>query len=116
MPIRDLLESLPLVVARRLSARDGYFTAGRMFALVGDSTLWLRLPAPTGNALLEAERGQPLVGVTIPSPLAWVAVPFDRLDGEELHDLILTAHQSVRTASRRARRSPARRRRTRTSA
>ena len=117
MPIREILGSLPFVVTRRLSARDGYFTAGRMFALVGETTLWLRLPMPTSAALLEADRGQPLVETSIPTPLAWVAVPHATLGSDELHDLILTAHHSVRTVSRKGRRdrSPARRRRTRVS-
>lgn len=118
MPIRDLLDTLPFVVVRRLSAREGYFTAGRMFALAGESTLWLRLPVPASAALLEADRAHPLVGPAVPTGLTWVAVPLDNLADEELRDLIASAHQSVRAASRKARRdrSPSRRRRARASA
>lgn len=101
-----------------MSARDGFFTAGRMFALVGETSLWLRLPVPTTTALVEENRGQPLVGASIPSQLTWVAVELPPADPAELHHLVLTAHQAVRAASRRSRRdrTPARRRRSRSSA
>jgi len=118
MSIRDLLSALPFVVVRRLSAREGYFTAGRMFALAGEATLWLRLPVPASAALLEADRGQALVGPVVPTPLTWVAVPLAEVAEEELRELVASAHQSVRASSRKSRRdrSPNRRRRTRASA
>ncbi|MGE0442521.1 MAG: hypothetical protein AB7L66_10045 [Gemmatimonadales bacterium] len=113
MSIQQLLLSLPFVVTRRLNGRDGYFTAGRMFALVGDASLMLRLPVPASAALVETDRAVPLVDAAIPSPLTWVTVPADRLEPAELHDLALKAHQAVRAARRRARRdgTPPRRRR-----
>ncbi len=111
MSIRETLESLPSVASRRVNAREGYFTAGRMFALVAETTIWLRLPHPT-------ECGMALVESPIPNGLTWVAVPVPATDPAELHDLILQSHQAVRLASRRARRdrSTVRRRRIRTSA
>lgn len=118
MSIRETLESLPSVASRRVNAREGYFTAGRMFALVADTTIWLRLPLPTGAQVVEAELGMALVESPIPNGLTWVAVPVPATDPVELHDLILQSHQAVRQASRRARRdrSTVRRRRVRTSA
>jgi len=101
-----------------MSARDGFFTAGRMFALLGETSLWLRLPVPATTALVEAERGQPLVAPSIPTHLTWVAVALPAADPAELHHLVLTSHQAIRSASRRSRRdrAPARRRRSRSSA
>jgi hypothetical protein len=112
MPIHDLLQSLPSVVCRRLNNRDGFFTAGRMFALVSDTNLWLRLPTPATTALLEAERGLPVVAAPVPNALCWVSMPLANPDPAELHQLALTSHQAVRAASRQVRRSraPARRR------
>ena len=117
MTIRETLESLPSVAFRRVNAREGYFTAGRMFALVAESTIWLRLPLPTGAQVIEAEVGLRLVEPPIPNGLTWVAVPVPATDPAELHDLILQSHQAVRLAGRRARRdrSTVRRRRTRAS-
>ncbi len=116
MSIRETLESLPSVAARRVNAREGFFTAGRMFALVADTTIWLRLPVPTGTHVVETLVGLPLVDPPIPNGLTWVAVPA-LTDPVELHDLILQSHQAVRQAGRRARRDRSvRRRRTRASA
>lgn len=115
IPIQDSLLSLPNVVTRRMNTRHGYFTAGRMFALVGKSMLWLRLPAPATAPLVQADRAVPLVDAAIPAVLSWVAVPPDSLEPAELHDLVLASHQAVRSTrrSRRPRSGPrARRRRT----
>lgn len=118
MTVRELLERLPFVVSRRLNGRDGFFTAGRMFALLSDTGLLLRLPAPAGEALVEADRVQPLVGAPVATEPAWVEIALPVADPEELHDLVLTSHQAVRSVSRRARRdrSAVRRRRARASA
>ena len=118
MSIRELLESLPFVATRRLNGRDGFYTAGRMFALLSETGLLLRLPGPATEALVEADRVQALVGPPIASQPAWVELSLPPVDPEELHHLILTAHQSVRSVSRRARRhrSAVRRRRAKTSA
>lgn len=118
MSIRELLEGLPFVAIRRLNGRDGFFTAGRMFALLSDTGLLLRLPAPAGEALVDADRVQPLVDAPVASQPAWVEVALPADDMVELHHLVLTSHQAVRTVSRRARRhrSAVRRRRVRTSA
>ncbi len=118
MSIRELLEGLPFVATRRLNGRDGFFTAGRMFALLSDTGLLLRLPAPAGEALVEADRVQSLVDAPVASQPAWVEVALPADDPVELHHLVLTSHQAVRSVSRRARRhrSVVRRRRARTSA
>jgi len=118
MSILETLASLPSVASRRVNAREGYFTAGRMFALVAETVIWLRLPVPTGALIVEAAVGLPLVEPPIPNGLTWVAVPVATTDPAELHDLILQSHQAVRMASRRARRdrSTVRRRRTRATA
>ncbi len=118
MSISETLESLPSIVARRVNSREGFFTAGRMFALVAETTVWLRLPVPTGAQVVETLVGLPLVDPPIPNGLTWVAVPVALTDPAELHDLILQSHQAVRQAGRRARRdrSTMRRRRTRTPA
>lgn len=116
MSIRELLQALPSVVTRRLGARDGFYTAGRMFALVGEGRIWLRLPGPETAALVEADRVEPLVARAIPSHLAWAAIELAQTDPTEVHDLILKAHDAVRLARRRFRSGRTLRRRPRTPA
>jgi hypothetical protein len=117
-PVRDLLLGLPFVVVKRLNGREGYFTAGRMFALVSDDTLLIRLPERDSGALLDSESGRGVLGAMVPSALVWVEISLAGVDLAELRYRIAKAHEAVRAASRRARRerSALRLRRTRTSA
>jgi len=108
--IRDVLQALPCVVAKRLNAREGFFTAGRMFALLGEDSLLLRLSIPAGTELVESDRGRRLVEPRIPVPLTWVAVPLDT-DIDEVRRLAAESHEAIRLATRRGRyRVPQRRR------
>lgn len=81
-----------------------------MFALLGEATVWLRLPVPVARA--EAERGQAAIGAVIPAALGWVAVELASNQAADLPQLTLAAHQAVRSFSRRSG-SPPRRRRVR---
>lgn len=111
MSIRELLLTLPYVVNKRLNVREGFFTAGRMFALLSAENVLLRLPATTGEAVIERDQGQPLVGPEIPSGLSWVSVSLGASDPDELRRLLMTSHEAVRLASRRRPRPGVRRRR-----
>ncbi len=106
--VRDQLKGLPHVVVRRMGTRDGFFTAGRMFALLGEATVWLRLPVPVARA--EVERGHAAIGAVIPAALGWVAVDLSSTQATELPELALAAHQAVRSFSRRSGSVPRRRR------
>src|SRR5690606_15354347 len=107
-PIREQLRALPHVAMRRMGVRDGFFTAGRMFALLGETTIWLRLPVPVARA--EAERGHAAIGAVVPAALGWVAVDLASSHAAELPKLALAAHQAVRSFSRRSGSTPRRRR------
>jgi len=109
-PIREALQALPCVIAKRLNAREGFFTAGRMFALLGDESLLLRLPIRASAELVEAERGRPLIEPRIPAPLAWVAVSLDT-EVDEVRRLAAASHEAIRSANRRGRTRMPRRRR-----
>ncbi|MBM4185833.1 MAG: TfoX/Sxy family protein [Gemmatimonadetes bacterium] len=105
MDLRQRLLALPGTSARRLSSREGFFTAGRMFALVSDRTVLLRLPTP---AMSHADR-EPLIGSPVAAGFSWV--PLSRsTDGPELDRLVAEAHDAVRRFSRRLPRSRNRRR------
>ena len=116
--VRDLILGLPFVVAKRLNGREGFFTAGRMFALLSGETLLIRLPESESGPVLDAEPGRAILGPPIPAALVWVELPLATVDRTELRYRIAAAHEGVRAASRRARRerSALRQRRSRTSA
>ena len=94
MSIRELLESLPFVATRRLNGRDGFFTAGRMFALLSETALLLRMPVPTTEALLEADRVQSPAGPN-PRLAPFRQHPRHRRDGERRAPLGPVVHQQV---------------------
>jgi hypothetical protein len=113
MPLRDQLLGLPFVVSKRLHAKDGFFTAGRMFALLSDDTVLLRLPT-AGDDEEQPPAGQSVVGPDPAAGLWWVSIPLPARDPDELAQLVVAAHHAVRRASRRRPRPGLRRRRTRT--
>ena len=115
--VRDLILGLPYVVAKRLNGRDGFFTAGRMFALLSAETLLIRLPQSESGPVVNAEPGR-VMGPPIPAALVWVELSLATVDRTELRYRIAAAHETVRAASRRARRerSAQRLRRSRSSA
>ena len=102
--VRDLLLARPFVVVKRLNGREGFFTAGRMFALLSPETLLIRLPEQDTGALLDSEQGRGVLGPAIPSALVWVEIPTTGADSTDLRYRIAQAHEAVRAASRRARR------------
>jgi hypothetical protein len=112
---RTILETLPGVVVRRLATREGFFTAGRMFALLDRHSLLLRLPARAGADLHARSRGRMLLGVGLPVSHSWVEISIPGTDPEDLTRLASSAHEAVRLLSRRAsrNRTGARRRRAR---
>src|SRR5262249_5179665 len=101
--IRDVLLALPFVVMKRLNGGEGYFAAGRMFALLSAETLLLRWPEAGAGAVVDAEVGRAILHPGVPGPLAWVELPVGSAD-RELRYRIAAAHEGVRAASRRARR------------
>jgi hypothetical protein len=116
-PIRDRLLALPFVVVKRLNGRDGFFTAGRMFALLSPDALLVRVPAVGAGFPVEAATDGLLLGAGVPTPLVWLSVALNEADPIELEHRIGTAHDAVRAASRRERRerSALRQRRSRAS-
>jgi hypothetical protein len=105
---RPLLLALPGVTSRRLSGREGFFAAGRMFALLDQRSVLLRLPDARGQELLARARGRPLVPGWVPAPLAWVEVSLPAIDEEELGRLAAQSLEAVRQLYRQARRRRAR--------
>lgn len=113
LAVRSLLVALPGVAVRRLSGREGFFAAGRMFALLGERSVLLRLPSTRLRELQARARGRPLVDDPVASPLGWVEVQLPGMAEEELGRLVAQSHEAVRLLYRRSRRGrpPARRRR-----
>lgn len=111
---RDILLALPGVVVRRLGAREGFFTAGRMFALADQRSLLLRLPPAKAADLLVRGPVRTLGGDGLPLPDAWTEFPIETTPPHELVRLAAEAHETVRLLRRRAGRGRmiARRRRT----
>ncbi|MEZ4585121.1 MAG: hypothetical protein R2909_01815 [Gemmatimonadales bacterium] len=98
---RELLLALPGVEARRLGAREGFFSAGRMFALLDRGSLLLRLPTAAGADLLARSRASSIVGLGVPAVHAWVEVSPAGLEPDELGRLIGEARDAVRWLRRR---------------
>lgn len=116
MSIREHLLALPFVATRRLSAREGFFTAGKMFALLSADTVLLRLPASTRAELALGDLATPLIGTPDPAGLTWVSMSLTETATDELLRLVVASHDVVRRVSRRLPRSRGRRRRVRTTA
>jgi hypothetical protein len=116
--VRERLQALPFVVVKRLNGRLGFFTAGRMFALLSNETLMIRVPEHDSGPLLDPERGGGVLGFAIPSALVWVEIPVAGAEPDDLALRAARAHEAVRAESRRVRRerSAQRIRRARTSA
>jgi hypothetical protein len=111
MNVRNLLRSLPAVTGKVIQAREGFFTAGRMFALLGDDSLWLRLPPHTIAGLIQAERGHPLIEPGLPPGPSWIAIPLAETNPDEVYQWALKAHHAVRNVDRPRRTLAGRRRR-----
>ena len=114
--VRPLLTALPGVSTRRLAHRDGFFTAGRMFALLGERSLLLRLPERRRQELFARARGRPLIDEPVPSPLSWVDIPLAGLDRDEVARLVVQSREAVRQIGRNRRSRALVRRRRRTPA
>lgn len=110
---RPLLLALPGVSVRRLTNREGFFTAGRMFALLGERSLLLRLPELRRQELFARARGRPLVDDPVPSLLAWIELPLAGLDPDEVARLAAQSREAVRQLARSGRSRPLFRRRRR---
>jgi hypothetical protein len=98
---RQILIALPGVHARRLSGREGFFTAGRMFALLDREFLLLRLPARAGLELADVG-GSALVDGAIPVSHPWMRIVADATEPAELSRLAAAAHEAVRLLRRRS--------------
>jgi len=97
---KAVLAALPGVTSRRLGAREGFFAAGRMFALLDRTSLLLRLPSAAGADLLARYRARSVVGIGVPAQHSWVeVVPVDT-DQQELLRLASEARDAVRRVGR----------------
>ena len=108
--MRNLLRSLPAVTGKVIQAREGFFTAGRMFALLGEDSLWLRLPAHKTIGLIPTDQVRSVLEPGLPAGPSWIAIPLAETSRDDLYQWVLEAHQAVRSGRRRRRAATSRRR------
>ena len=102
--IRDALATLAPVRVKKLFGTEAFFSAERMFAVLGADALVLRLPEPLRTETLRRGLARPFFSERLALMHGWVEVPY----GVELAELVRLA-QSAHTAALRGRK-PARKR------
>ena len=104
MLVRDALSTLSPVRVKKLFGTDAFFSAERMFAVLGQDALVLRLPEPVRTNALLAGSARPFLSERLALTHGWVEVPY----ASELAQLTQLA-QAAHAAALRGRR-PAKRR------
>jgi len=102
--IRDALAALAPVRVKKLFGTEAFFSAERMFAVLGADALVLRLPEPVRTDTLGTGVARPFFSERLALMHGWVEVPYST----ELAQLTRLA-QAAHTAALRGRK-PARRR------
>jgi TfoX/Sxy family transcriptional regulator of competence genes len=112
--VRDALAVLPSVRVKRLFGTEAFFTGERMFAVLGQGALVLRLPEPLRTNTLQAGPARPFLSERLALTHGWVEVPYDS-ELAQLSQLAQAAHLAAlrgRKPTRRRFRRAARRRAT----
>lgn len=102
--IRDALATLSPVRVKKLFGTDAFFSGERMFAVLGQNALLLRLPEPLRTSTLLSGAARPFLSERLALTHGWIEVPY----AAELAQLTQLA-QAAHTAALRGR-APARRR------
>ncbi len=102
--VRDALAELAPVRVKKLFGTEAFFHAERMFAVLGNDALMVRLPEPLRTDTLAAAGARPFLSERLALTHGWVEVPY----ASELAHLTRLA-QAAHAAAGRGRR-PAKRR------
>lgn len=106
--IRDTLAALAPVRLKKLFGTDAYFHGERMFAVLGNDALVLRLPDPLRTEALLARSARPFLSERLALTHGWVEVPYTS-ELAQLTRLAQAAHAAAgrgrKVAKRRFRRA-----------
>jgi TfoX/Sxy family transcriptional regulator of competence genes len=72
----DLLAALSPVRLKKLFGTDAFFHGERMFAVLGNDALVLRLPEPLRTETLAAEAARPFLSESLALMHGWVELPY----------------------------------------
>jgi TfoX/Sxy family transcriptional regulator of competence genes len=97
--IRDTLTALAPVRMKKLFGSDAFFHGERMFAVLGNEALMLRLPEPLRTETLLTHSARPFLSEHLALTHGWVEVPYST----ELVQLTRLAQGAHAAAGRRAR-------------
>lgn len=98
--VRDTLAALVPVRMKKLFGSDAFFHGERMFAVLGNDALVLRLPEPVRTETLMANWARPFLSEHLALTHGWVEVPYS----SELAQLTRLAQAAHGAAGRGARR------------
>ncbi len=98
--VRDALAALAPVRMKKLFGSDAFFHGERMFAVLGNSALMLRLPEPLRTEILLSHAARPFLSEHLALTHGWVEVPYS----SELAQLTRLAQAAHAAAGRGARR------------
>ena len=74
--IRDALSALAPIRVKKLFGTDAFFSGERMFAVLGQDALVLRLPEPLRTETLKAGAARPFLSEGLALTHGWVEVPY----------------------------------------
>jgi TfoX/Sxy family transcriptional regulator of competence genes len=110
--VRDALATLTPVRVKKLFGSDAFFSGERMFAVLGQDALVLRLPEPLRTNTLLAGAARPFLSERLALTHGWVQVPY-ATELAQLTQLAQAAHAAAlrgrKPAKRRFRRAAHRR-------
>jgi TfoX/Sxy family transcriptional regulator of competence genes len=114
--VRDALSELAPVRIKKLFGTEAFFHGERMFAVLGNDALMVRLPEPLRTDTLTAAGARPFLSERLALTHGWVEVPYAS-ELAHLTQLAQAAHAAAgrgrRPAKRRFRRAGKRRAATR---
>jgi TfoX/Sxy family transcriptional regulator of competence genes len=76
MLVRDALSDLAPVRIKKLFGTEAFFHGERMFAVLGNDALMLRLPEPLRSDILAAAAARPFLSERLALTHGWVEVPY----------------------------------------
>ncbi|HEV8148687.1 MAG TPA: TfoX/Sxy family protein [Gemmatimonadales bacterium] len=110
--VRDALATLTPVRVKKLFGTDAFFSGERMFAVLGQDALVLRLPEPLRTNTLLGGAARPFLSERLALTHGWVEVPY-ATELAQLTQLAQAAHAAAlrgkKPAKRRFRRAARRR-------
>ena len=92
--VRDALVTLTPVRVKKLFGSDAFFSGERMFAVLGQDALVLRLPEPLRTSTLLTGSARPFLSERLALTHGWVQVPY-ATELAQLTQLAQAAHSAA---------------------